>query len=109
MPATAWSSASSRSQRCDPMNPAAPVTKHCMLPPVEECYQVESAGRNPDPILIDTVTRLLATLVLLASTPLIAAEPTPAERGHKALTETAFIPAFWTNRVVQDAWKTWPG
>jgi len=36
-----------------------------------------------------------------------AAEPTPAERGKKALTETAFIPAFWSGRAVPNVWKQW--
>src|SRR5436309_9386890 len=54
--------------------------------------------------------RVYAALILvLVAASLSAAEPTAAERGRKALTETAFIPAFWTNRVVQDAWKSWPG
>jgi hypothetical protein len=33
--------------------------------------------------------------------------PTPAERGYKALTETAFIPAFWTQQAIPNAWKQW--
>jgi mono/diheme cytochrome c family protein len=33
--------------------------------------------------------------------------PTPAERGYKALTETAFIPAFWTKSAIPNAWKQW--
>jgi mono/diheme cytochrome c family protein len=73
---------------------------------------VPSATTAPQPrpaILINIVIRLLVPLFVLAASPLAAAEPTPAERGYKALTETAFIPAFWTSRVVQDAWKTWPG
>ena len=56
------------------------------------------------------MTRMFAAFLLMLSTfSLHAAEPTAAERGHKALTETAFIPAFWTNRVVQNAWKHWDG
>ena len=56
------------------------------------------------------MTRMFAAFLLTYSTfSLQAAEPTAAERGHKALTETAFIPAFWTNRVVQNAWKNWDG
>lgn len=49
--------------------------------------------------------------VLLVSATAIAAdkekELTPAERGYKALTETAFIPAFWTQRAIPNAWKQW--
>ena len=48
-------------------------------------------------------------LVAIVAAPLSAAEPTAAERGKKALAETAFIPAFWTNKVVQNAWKNWEG
>jgi mono/diheme cytochrome c family protein len=54
--------------------------------------------------------RIAAFLIaLVVADRLPAAEPTAADRGYKALTETAFIPAFWTNKVVQDAWKVWPG
>lgn len=35
------------------------------------------------------------------------ASPTPAERGHKALTTTAFIPAFWKTPAYGNAWKQW--
>jgi mono/diheme cytochrome c family protein len=55
------------------------------------------------------MARLSVFVLVALATPLAAAEPTAAERGYEALTETAFIPAFWTNRVVADAWKTWPG
>ena len=53
----------------------------------------------------------LVTLVL-ASAALFAAEKeqkelTPAEKGYKALTETAFIPAFWTQQAIPNAWKQW--
>jgi hypothetical protein len=34
-------------------------------------------------------------------------EPTSAEKGYKALTETAFIPAFWTQHAIPNAWKQW--
>ncbi len=48
----------------------------------------------------------LALLVCLA--PVAAAkDPTPAERGHKALTETAFIPALWTPNALPNVWKQW--
>src|SRR5437016_1142004 len=40
-------------------------------------------------------------------TPIPAAEPTPAQRGKKALTETAYIPAFWLPESVPNAWKQW--
>src|SRR5262245_15611446 len=36
-----------------------------------------------------------------------AKELTPAERGYKALTETAFIPAFWTPNAFPNVWKQW--
>lgn len=32
---------------------------------------------------------------------------TGAERGYNALTQTAFIPAFWTQKAVPNAWKQW--
>jgi hypothetical protein len=41
--------------------------------------------------------------------PVSAIEPTPAERGYKALTQTAFIPASWRPRAYENAWKQWPG
>lgn len=54
--------------------------------------------------------RLFAGLLLVSfAVPGFAAEPTAAERGKKALTETAFIPAFWSDRVVANAWKNWEG
>ncbi len=54
--------------------------------------------------------RMFSLLLLALSTaPLHAAEPTAAERGKKALAETAFIPAFWKDNVVQNAWKNWDG
>jgi len=48
--------------------------------------------------------RLLLPFFALFS---VAAEPTPAQRGYKALTETAFIPAFWTPRAPGLAYKQW--
>jgi hypothetical protein len=47
--------------------------------------------------------------VVLAPVPGSAGEkePTAAERGYKALTQTAFIPAFWTQNAVPLAWKQW--
>ncbi len=44
-----------------------------------------------------------AILVPLAMT----AEPTPARRGEKALTEHAFIPPFWSLEAYKNAWKSW--
>jgi len=54
------------------------------------------------------MNRAAVLLVFAFASPLAAAEPTAAERGKKALTETAFIPAFWKSTVVQNAWKAWP-
>ena len=46
---------------------------------------------------------------LLACLPAFAAEkePSPADKGYKALTQTAFIPAFWTQQALPNAWKQW--
>lgn len=52
--------------------------------------------------------RVFAAVALVLSAGMAcAAEPTAAARGRKALEETAFIPAFWTDRAVQDVWKQW--
>ena len=53
--------------------------------------------------------RFAALLLLACATPAGAAEkePTAAQRGYKALTETAFIPAFWTPNALPNAWKQW--
>ncbi|QDU20048.1 c-type cytochrome [Urbifossiella limnaea] len=51
--------------------------------------------------------RRLAVLTLLVVAVPVTAEPNAAERGEKALTTTAFIPAFWTPRAVDSAWKQW--
>lgn len=54
--------------------------------------------------------RLTAYLVLLAAALPAAAgdrEPTPAERGRKALTGTAFIKAFWPRHGYESAWRVW--
>jgi hypothetical protein len=50
---------------------------------------------------------LIAALIF--SSPLVAADrdTTAPERGYKALTETAFIPAFWTHQAFPNAWKHW--
>ncbi len=54
------------------------------------------------------MSRLLTIFALLVlAVPLRAAEPTPAEKGYKALTETAFIPGFWSAKAVPNAWKQW--
>jgi len=50
---------------------------------------------------------LLAGVAVILAVPAFGAEPSPAERGYKALTETAFIPAFWSAKSVPNAWKTW--
>jgi hypothetical protein len=50
---------------------------------------------------------LPAALVLVFAVPAFTAAPTPAERGHKALTGTAFIPGFWSARSVDEVWKQW--
>ena len=51
----------------------------------------------------------LTAFALLAATPAFAAEKelTPAEKGYAALTQTAFIPAFWTQNALPSAWKQW--
>lgn len=47
----------------------------------------------------------------LTSAPALAAEKeralSPAERGYKALTETPFIPAFWSPNALPNVWKQW--
>lgn len=53
------------------------------------------------------MSRVLVLLILAA--PAWAAEPTAAERGHKALTTTAFIPAAWRPKAYDTAWKRWAG
>jgi hypothetical protein len=55
--------------------------------------------------------RLLFAAVALPLLPalLTAAEPTAAERGYKALTHIAFIPASWRPRAYENAWRRWPG
>ena len=37
------------------------------------------------------------------------ADPAAAERGYKALTQTAFIPASWRPPAYENAWKRWAG
>jgi Cytochrome c len=52
---------------------------------------------------------LILALLLLPALQAKAAEPTAAERGYKALTQTAFIPASWREPAYGDVWKRWPG
>ena len=51
--------------------------------------------------------RVLVLAGLLSASIASAAELTPAEKGRKALVETAFIPAFWTPQAYDVAWKQW--
>ena len=51
----------------------------------------------------------IVSLVSVVAGPLFAADPAAAERGKKALTETAFIPGFWSAKSVENAWKHWGG
>jgi hypothetical protein len=44
---------------------------------------------------------------MLAIAAAVAKDPTPAERGQKALETTAFIKAFWPHRAYEVAWKAW--
>src|SRR3954453_23312685 len=54
------------------------------------------------------MSRWLCSLALVAFvSPLRAGEPSAAERGYKALTETAFIPGFWKSGSIANAWKQW--
>ena len=46
---------------------------------------------------------------LLISAGAVADDRPSAERGKQALTTTAFIPAFWSERAVQAAWRQWEG
>lgn len=47
--------------------------------------------------------------LFVAPIPTVAQDPPSAERGKKALTETAFIPGFWTTKAVPNAWRQWDG
>ncbi|HEY1186429.1 MAG TPA: cytochrome c, partial [Gemmata sp.] len=56
------------------------------------------------------MTRSAVALVVVAvASPAFAKEPEPAaaERGYKALTQTAFIPGFWTRLALPNAWRNW--
>jgi hypothetical protein len=55
------------------------------------------------------MSRLAVVALVVAVSQLPAAEPTAAERGYKALTGTAFIPASWRPPAYQNAWKRWAG
>jgi hypothetical protein len=52
---------------------------------------------------------LLALALALTSAPAAEKERalTPVQRGYKALTETPFIPAFWTQNAMSNLWKQW--
>ena len=50
---------------------------------------------------------MLIFLLLASPGALIAAEPTPAERGRLSLESTAFIKGFWPKASYDNAWKTW--
>ena len=50
--------------------------------------------------------RLSAFLVLLAVSVSSAGEPTPVDRGKHALTQNAYIPAFWSSKAIANAWKS---
>ena len=46
-------------------------------------------------------------LVFALASPALAADPAAAERGKKALTETAFIKAFWPRPGYDNLWRVW--
>ncbi len=52
---------------------------------------------------------ILTLMLLLLSFPAVAADPTAAERGYKALIGTAFIPAAWRPPAYDNVWKRWAG
>ncbi|MCU0704006.1 MAG: hypothetical protein MUF18_08525 [Fimbriiglobus sp.] len=52
------------------------------------------------------MTRFALPLLLLPIVA-VAADPTPAERGKKAIESTAFIKAFWPKPAYESAWKVW--
>ena len=51
--------------------------------------------------------RAAVVAVLFSTASLVAADTPPAVRGEKALTGTAFIPAFWRPNAVENVWKQW--
>jgi hypothetical protein len=51
----------------------------------------------------------ISTPVILHSADAPAPSSTAASRGYKALTETAFIPGFWSQKSVPNAWMQWDG
>jgi mono/diheme cytochrome c family protein len=57
---------------------------------------------------------VLALMTIATPSSLLSADapssaPTPSDRGYKALTETAFIPGFWSRKSIPNAWKHWDG
>ncbi|MBX9625562.1 MAG: c-type cytochrome [Gemmataceae bacterium] len=55
------------------------------------------------------MTRLAVIAVVLSAVGTTTAAEPSAERGHKALTGTGFIPAFWSAKSLGDAWRHWDG
>lgn len=53
--------------------------------------------------------RVLVALFVAVMSPALAAagEPGAVEKGRKALTETPFIPGFWSTRAVPNVWRSW--
>lgn len=62
---------------------------------------------RPEGVTMRALFAFLAVACLADS--VSAAEPTAAERGYKALTTTAFIPASWRPPAYENAWKRWAG
>jgi cytochrome c2 len=50
---------------------------------------------------------LLLTILLLPAWATAADEPTPAERGRKALLERSYNPAIWSTDAYKGVWKLW--
>jgi hypothetical protein len=50
---------------------------------------------------------LVALFAVLAPALAVEKELKPAEKGYKALTETAFIQGFWSPNALPNAWKQW--
>jgi len=48
----------------------------------------------------------ILTLTIITG-PIRAQEPTPAQRGEKALLTRAFVPGAWTVEAYEEAWKHW--
>jgi hypothetical protein len=64
---------------------------------------------SPHARQVIAMRRFVVLALTLLATTLPAGEPTPAERGYKALTQTAFIPASWRPRAYENVWKRWAG